>query len=227
MKCHPILPALALLPLVMATSGCSTSRSTAGVSLEEAAYATVYLGADGRIIADPRATKLSKQKKSGKPASRTPATQIAEGYWNGDGIPGGPSIQIRLGEQKAYFYKGGKVVGMSPISTGREGYATPAGHFRVIQKNEDHVSNLYGNYVDDAGKVVMANVGVNRDPRPAGTRFQGASMPYFLRIHGAVGLHGGYLPGYPASHGCIRLPMNMAEVFFASLTSPAEGLKGR
>jgi lipoprotein-anchoring transpeptidase ErfK/SrfK len=218
MKCQHILSALALPAIVFVTSGCSTSRSAIGVSLEEAAYGTVYLGANGQIVADPRAAKLSKQKKSGKPASRTPATQIAEGYWNGDGIPGASSIQIRLGEQKAYFYKGGKLVGMSPISTGREGYATPSGHFRVIQKNEDHVSNLYGNYVDDAGKVVIANVGVNRDPRPPGTRFQGASMPYFLRIHGAVGLHGGYLPGYPASHGCIRLPMNMAEVFFANVS---------
>lgn len=205
-----------LLLAVVVTSGCSTSRSTSGVSLEEAAYATVYLGADGQIIQDPRAAKLSRQKKSGKTAPRTPAVQVAEGYWNGDGITGAPSIQILLGEQKAYFYKSGKLVGMSPISTGREGYSTPAGSFRVIQKNADHVSNLYGNYVDDTGKVVMANVGVNRDPRPPGTRFQGASMPYFLRIHGAVGLHGGYLPGYPASHGCIRLPMNMAEVFFAN-----------
>lgn len=197
-------------------TGCSTSRSTQGISLEEAAYATVYLGADGRVVSDPRASKLAKQKKSRNSSTKAPATRIAEGYWNGDGVTGSPSIEIRLGEQKAYFYKGEKLVGMSPVSTGREGYNTPGGRFRVIQKNPDHVSNLYGNYVDETGKVVMANVGVHRDPKPPGTHFEGASMPYFLRINGAVGLHGGYLPGYPASHGCIRLPMNMAEIYFSN-----------
>ena len=52
----------------------------------------------------------------------------------------------------------------------------------------------------------MENVEADKDPRPRGTAFRGASMPYFLRIHGGIGMHAGYLPGYPASHGCIRLP---------------------
>ncbi len=64
------------------------------------------------------------------------------------------------------------------------------------------------------GAIVKENVDVRKDPRPPGSTFVGASMPYFLRIVGGVGLHAGYLPGYPASHGCIRMPESKAERFF-------------
>jgi hypothetical protein len=150
----------------------------------------------------------------GAGAVSSAAPQDSVSYWDGDGVSGAPSITIRLSEQKAYFYKGGKLVGVSQISAGREGYSTPTGNFKITQKSRDHVSNLYGDYVDSAGNVVMPNVGIKRDPKPPGTSFRGAPMPYFLRIVGGVGMHAGYLPGYPASHGCIRLPEFMAENFF-------------
>ena len=146
------------------------------------------------------------------------APQDSVSYWDGDGVSGAPSIKIRLSEQKAYFYKGGELVGVSQLSTGREGTSTPTGSFKVIQKSKDHVSNLYGDYVDDAGNVVVPNVGVKTDPKPPGTKFRGAPMPYFMRVHGGVGLHAGYLPGYPASHGCIRMPEFMAENFFNAVS---------
>ena len=76
------------------------------------------------------------------------------------------------------------------------------------------VSSLYGDYIDQSGQVVMQNVESDKDPRPRGTIFRGAAMPYFLRIHRGIGMHAGYLPGYPASHGCIRLPEKMAVQFF-------------
>lgn len=139
-------------------------------------------------------------------------------YWDGDGVSGSPSITIDLGEQKAFFYKGGRLVGVSMISSGREGYSTPPGNFKIIQKNKDHVSNLYGDYVDGGGNVVVSNVGVKRDPKPPGTSFRGAPMPYFMRIHGGVGMHAGFLPGFPASHGCIRMPERMAQIFFANVS---------
>lgn len=139
-------------------------------------------------------------------------------YWDGDGVSGAPSIKIRLSEQKAYFYKGGELVGVSQLSTGREGTGTPVGSFKVIQKDKDHVSNLYGDYVDEADNVVVPNVDVKKDPKPPGTRFKGAPMPYFMRVVGGVGLHAGYLPGYPASHGCIRMPEFMAENFFNAVS---------
>lgn len=139
-------------------------------------------------------------------------------YWDGDGVAGSPSVTIDLAEQKAFFYKGGRLVGVSMISSGREGYSTPSGNFKILQKNKDHVSNLYGDYVDGAGNVVVSNVGVKSDPKPPGTQFRGAPMPYFMRIHGGVGMHAGFLPGFPASHGCIRMPERMAEIFFANVS---------
>ena len=145
-------------------------------------------------------------------------------YWDGTGSRGKPRIVIDLDEQRAYFFKGDQIVGVSVVSTGREGYDTPAGEFRITEKDPKHVSSLYGNYVDQSGQVVMENVEASKDPRPRGTVFQGASMPYFLRIHDGIGMHAGYLPGYPASHGCIRLPEKMAVEFFqhAAVGTPVE-----
>ena len=135
-------------------------------------------------------------------------------YWDDARFGGKPRITIDLEQQRAYFYKGAKIVGTSVVSTGREGYDTPSGDFQITQKDLTHVSSIYGDYVDRSGQVAMENVDVTKDPRPRGTVFRGAPMPYFLRIHGGIGMHAGYLPGYPASHGCIRLPKEMAVHFF-------------
>jgi len=139
-------------------------------------------------------------------------------YWDGDHASGSPSIRISLGEQRAYFYKSGVLVGVSQLSTGREGLNTPIGNYKIIQKDKDHFSTLFGDYVDSSGKVVVANIDVKKDPKPPGTHFQGTPMPYFMRIVSGTGLHAGYLPGYPASHGCIRMPEFMAEDFFRSVS---------
>lgn len=135
-------------------------------------------------------------------------------YWDGDGVSGSPSILIDLSDQRAYFYKGGTLVGVSLVSTGREGFDTAPGNFKIIQKSKDHKSNLYGNYVDAAGNIIQKDVDVKKHPKPPGAFFDGASMPYFMRVFGGVGMHAGFLPGYPASHGCIRMPEFMAEAFF-------------
>ena len=135
-------------------------------------------------------------------------------YWDDKGSGGKPRIVIDLNEQRAYFYRGNHMVGISIVSTGREGYDTPPGEFRVTEKDPTHVSSIYGDYVDRNGLVMMGNVDVTKDRRPRGTVFRGAPMPYFLRIHGSIGMHAGYLPGYPASHGCIRLPKEMAVRFY-------------
>ena len=148
----------------------------------------------------------------------TSAPRDSVSYWDGDGMPGKPSVKIKLTEQRAYFYKGGQLVGISQLSTGREGMGTSTGSFSIIQKDQNHVSSLYGDYVDSADNVVVANVDVSKDPKPPGTHFKGAPMPYFMRIVGGTGMHAGYLPGYPASHGCIRMPEFMAENFFRSVS---------
>ncbi len=143
-------------------------------------------------------------------------------YWDGDYVSGPPRITINLGEQKARFYKGDQLVGVSLIATGREGYNTPSGNFAVQQKDRDHVSSRYGDYVDKDGTTVQKEIDRQVDPMPPGCRYDGAKMPFFLRINGGVGMHEGFLPGYPASHGCIRMPGFMAEAFFrnASVGTP-------
>ncbi len=138
-------------------------------------------------------------------------------YWDGDGVAGSPRIRIKLGEQRAYFYKGGELVGISTLSSGREGYDTPTGTYKIQQKDIDHVSSAYGNYVDTSGNILMKEIDTRKDKRPPGAIYDGARMPYFMRITGGVGMHEGFLPGYAASHGCIRMPGFMAHAFFRNV----------
>ena len=125
-------------------------------------------------------------------------------------------VVVKLGEQKAYLYHQGKMVAVAPISSGREGKGTPRGRFSVVEKDADHRSTLYGNYVKN-GKVVKENVDIRKGGRPPGSKFEGVSMPYFLRFNGAYGLHAGNVPGYPASSGCVRLPKRHAKRFYEAV----------
>ena len=130
--------------------------------------------------------------------------------------PGKVSLVVDLTAQEAYLYAGGQLALKAPISTGREGYNTSPGRYKVIQKDEDHRSSIYGEYVKD-GTVLKPDANVYKDPKPRGAQFIGAPMPYFMRIYDGVGLHEGDLPGYPASHGCIRMPGAKARRFFAAV----------
>jgi ankyrin repeat protein len=95
-------------------------------------------------------------------------------------------IVVSIDEQRARLYKDGEVLYSTECSTGREGFRTPRGTFVITDKSELRYSTLYG-----------------------------AAMPFFMRLSGsAVGMHQGNCPGYPASHGCIRLPYTYAKNFF-------------
>ena len=135
-------------------------------------------------------------------------------WWRGDGVVGQPKIVINLSTQRVQYYKGKELVGVSPISSGRESHGTVTGSYRILDKDIDHRSSLFGAYVDKAGNVVQGDVDTRTDRAPPGTTYMGANMRYFMRIVGGIGMHEGYLPGYPASHGCIRLPTKMAVIFF-------------
>ena len=191
-------------------------RSSYG-SLQALLYIALLLFAAG-CGEDPRFS--AKTQYLGGAYGNAPAGPAHDtvSYWDGDSTNGKPSITISLREQRAYFYKSGVLVGVSQLSTGREGLNTPYGHFSIIQKDVNHVSSLFGDYVDSAGNVVVPNVDVTKDAKPPGARFRGTPMPYFMRIVSGTGLHAGYLPGYPASHGCIRMPEFMAENFFKSVS---------
>lgn len=127
---------------------------------------------------------------------------------------GQASIVVSLRAQEAYLYRGGQRTASSRISSGREGYRTPVGRFHVIRKDEGHRSSVYGDYVDESGHVMKANVDSRRDRKPAHSHFLGAPMPYFIEFAPGYGLHQGYLPGVPASHGCIRMPYWKARQFY-------------
>jgi len=199
-------------------SGCVTM-------IEDPSYATTYLAEDGSVVSDARAKKIRKlalPKPAPKPRKvrhtheRSAPYEPPEpkGWWKGDSVAGAPSITINLTAQEAYFYKGTERVGWTPISTGKKGYETPVGNFKISQKELMRRSNLYGYEIDAAGDFVSDAIITPKTPLPAGHRYRGADMPHFMRVAGPVAMHGGILPGYPNSHGCIRLPLAMAEVFY-------------
>ena len=119
------------------------------------------------------------------PASLAPGQFL----WHPEIAPAGPIVLVvSLDEQRAYVYRNGMAIGMSTVSSGKAGKETPTGVFTILQKNKDHRSNLYNN----------------------------APMPYMQRLTwDGIALHGGALPGYPASHGCVRLPLEFARKLFA------------
>lgn len=173
----------------------------------------VYAALASLLFMGVACTNLNQQKSAALSATAKSAQK--KSYWIGDGVKGAPSIRIVISQQLAYFYKGKQLVGQSIISSGKKGFETPPGKYKVIQKDKDHLSNIYGDYVDDAGNTVQANVDVTKDPMPENAvAFVGAKMPFFLRFTGGYGMHAGYLPGYRASHGCVRMPAGMAEHFF-------------
>ena len=161
--------------------------------------------------------------RSATPTSELEPMAHERGYWDGDAVEDPPLIRINRNEQKAYFYKGSQVVGMSPISTGTSKRATSAGTFKVTEKDIDHESSLYGVIRDLATGEIVNDDADTRKHRPGpGQVFEPAPMPYFMRFNGGVGMHVGHLPGYAASHGCVRMPKEMAVRFYkaASVGTP-------
>jgi len=123
-------------------------------------------------------------------------------------------VIINLTEQAAYLLENGRVAVISPIASGKEGWGTPTGNFRVIWKDLNHQSGSFGLVVDSYGRVVNPNA-TPGSYVPPGCRYMRAPMPYFMEFSRYVGMHAGYLPGYPASHGCVRMPRDLAAEFFA------------
>ncbi|MEL1264805.1 L,D-transpeptidase [Pseudoxanthomonas putridarboris] len=123
------------------------------------------------------------------PVADARALEPGQFLWYPQVAPEGPVVLVvSLDEQRAYVYRNGIAIGVSTISSGKPGKDTPTGVFTILQKNKDHRSNLYNN----------------------------APMPYMQRLTwDGIALHGGNLPGYPASHGCVRLPQEFAEKLFA------------
>ena len=129
--------------------------------------------------------------------------------------PDNAQVMVSLSKQRAYLMLGGGEIAIdTPVSTGKAAGMTPTGSFKVQEKDANHHSNVYGNFVDRQGRVVRGGVSTRIDSAPSGTRFDGAPMKWFMRVSEGVGMHVGILPGYPASHGCVRMPTDIAMMFF-------------
>lgn len=111
-----------------------------------------------------------------------------EFVWQPERSPIGPvEVVVSIPLQRAYVYRGGTLIGVTTVSTGKPGHRTPTGKFDILEKRARHFSNIYNN----------------------------APMPYMQRLTwGGIALHAGQIPGRPASHGCVRLPLAFAKNLF-------------
>ena len=130
--------------------------------------------------------------------------------------PDNSYVVISIAKQRAWVMFGPEVVYIdTPISSGKRAGMTPTGRFTVMQKSKNHRSSVYGDFVDARGRVVRRGVSTKVDSAPGGTHYVGSPMKFFCRLTGdGVGFHVGKLPGYPASHGCIRLPEEIAPLIY-------------
>jgi len=142
-----------------------------------------------------------------------PPRPIMIGAINASAMRSETRVIINLSEQRAYLIEGGTVSLISPIASGKPGWSTPTGNFSIISKDIDHRSGSFGSVIDGSGRIATANA-TPKTHVPPGFHYRPAPMPYYMEFSQAIGMHAGYLPGYPASHGCVRMPRDLATRFF-------------
>jgi lipoprotein-anchoring transpeptidase ErfK/SrfK len=129
--------------------------------------------------------------------------------------PNNSRVLVSLTNQRLWLMMGEQVYIDTPVSTGKRAGMTPTGKFAILEKDPDHRSSIYGTFVDSKNRVVRDGVSLKVDSAPSGTHYIGAPMRWFCRItDNGVGMHVGILPGYPASHGCVRLPAEIAPLIY-------------
>ncbi|HMJ05875.1 MAG TPA: L,D-transpeptidase family protein [Chthoniobacterales bacterium] len=168
------------------------------------------------ITSAPRPTPVPRQpmRKAAELISRQAPININNGLYDSL-TPDQARVVVSLSKQRAYLLRGDDIAIDSPISSGKRAGMTPSGKFSVMEKDKDHRSSVYGDFKDRSGRTVRGGVSLRIDSAPSGTHYVGASMKWFMRLTGdGVGMHVGFLPGYPASHGCIRMPPQAAEMFY-------------
>jgi hypothetical protein len=127
-------------------------------------------------------------------------------------------IEIDLTNQEAYLTDHGQVLLRAPICSGRPGHETPTGRFKVTDKDMNHASSFYGFFGDPATKQIVVPDADIYKKVPPGLEFVKAPMRYYVQFQPAIGLHSGFLPGHPDSHGCIRMPEQYAIEFYQQAT---------
>ncbi len=134
--------------------------------------------------------QIFKRKKAKRAASRVePKLAPGQFEWHPERAPAGPLlVVVSIDDQVAYVYRNGVQIARSAVSTGAPGHETPTGVFTILEKKRDHVSNIY----------------------------KGAPMPNMQRLTwSGIAMHAGHIPGYPASHGCVRLPHEFSDKLFS------------
>ena len=121
-------------------------------------------------------------------ADAKPKLKPGEFEWHPERSESGPVLMVvSRDDQVVYVYRNAVEIARSTVSTGKKGHTTPTGVFQILQKHKDHYSSIY----------------------------KGAAMPYMQRLTWqGIALHAGNLPGYPASHGCIRLPYEFSKKLY-------------
>lgn len=150
------------------------------------ALATIGL-ALSTLVADEAFAVTQAPQPLADDLSGTERLHPGEYLWRALDADGPPLIVVSLPQQRLFLFQGNSIAGVSTVSTGKRGHRTPPGTFEILEKRRVHYSNLYDS----------------------------APMPFMQRLTwGGVALHAGHIPGYPASHGCIRLPKGFAKLLF-------------
>lgn len=152
-----------------------------------------------------------------KASSRIQKQRPAKVYANLEPLisPNNSRVIISLSKQRALVMFGEQVYIDTPVSTGKTAGMTPTGSFHISEKDANHSSSIYGQFQDRQGRVVRNGVSLKIDSAPSGTHYVGAPMKWFMRLtDNGVGMHVGILPGYAASHGCVRLPADIAKLIY-------------
>jgi len=162
------------------------ARATVQAAGETAAPAALEVWISEALLAHKKAQEAARVGKivQAEAAKLKPGSYV----WRPELATQGPvDVVVSLAAQRAYVYRGGKLIAVSSVSTGRKGHVTPVGSYPILQKKRMHHSNLYNN----------------------------APMPNMQRMTwDGVALHAGAIPGYPASHGCVRLPLEFSKLLF-------------
>lgn len=138
----------------------------------------------------PSTADIAQMQAQTRLAADAADLDAGEFVWRPELAPtGNVEVVVSIPQQRAYIYRANRLIGVTTVSTGRPGNRTPTGRFPIIEKRRTHFSNLYNN----------------------------APMPFMQRLTmGGIALHAGVIPGYAASHGCVRLPYEMARNLFGA-----------
>lgn len=138
----------------------------------------------------PSPAELAQVRAQMQLAADAAGLGTGEFIWRPELAPAGNvEVVVSLPQQRAYIYRANRLIGVTTVSTGRPGHRTPTGRFPIMEKHRTHFSSIYNN----------------------------APMPFMQRLTmGGIALHAGVIPGYAASHGCVRLPYEMARNLFGA-----------